>query len=422
MRRHLLLAALLLMPGAVCLAQAPGRMEQVVQSFTGNGSFAGSILVARGDDVLFDKRYGTVPRRQAVASLTKQFTAAAILLLEERGRLRTDDPVKKYFPNAPAAWDGMTIFHLLTHTGGFVGLQSPPEQRGAPPAGTTAPATVAEFIGRLMERPLVTLPGETFSYTNSGYFVLSDIIERLSGQSYERFVTDNLLAPLKLMDTGLDPATAKTMSPNALAPAPNGAAGFSTTAADLFRWQRALYGGRVLSAASLQKMTTPFKGDYGLGIYVRTVDGRLAYTHGGGAPAFANLTYFPDRQVSVVVIGSIPTAPAPEVAAYLGALAHGGTVTLASERKYITLPLTVLERYVGVYELGARVPVVLDGQNLALGDGPQKTRLLAESETTFYLEGTNLRVEFVRDASGSVVEMVMHQGTRQDRAKRVAPM
>ena len=420
MRRHLLLASLLLLPGTVCLAQAPARMEQVVQSFTSNGSFTGSILVARRDDVLFDKQYGTVPKRQAVASLTKQFTAAAVLLLEERGRLRLDDPVKKHLPNAPAAWDGMTIFHLLTHTAGFPGLQTPPELRSAPaPPGTATPATVTEFINGMIERPLVARPGETFSYTNTGYFILSDIIERLSGQSYERFVTDNLLAPLKLMNTGLDPAAAKTMSPNSLAPAPNAAAGFSTTPADLLRWQRALYGGKVLSAASLRKMTTPFKGDYGLGIYIRTVDGRLAYTHGGGAPAFANLTYFPDRQVSVVVLGSIATAPAPEVAAYLGTLAHGGTVTLASERKYITLPLRVLERYVGVYELGARVPIVLDGMTLAFGDGPQKTRLLAESETVFYLEGTNLRVEFVRDASGAVVEMVMHQGTRQDRAKRV---
>jgi CubicO group peptidase (beta-lactamase class C family) len=420
MRRHLLLASLLLVQGAVCLAQDRARMDQVVQSFTGNGSFSGSILVARGDDVLFDRRYGTVPRRQAVASLTKQFTAAAVLLLEERGRLRLDDPLKKHLPSAPAAWDGMTIFHLLTHTAGFVGLQTPPDLRGAPPPpGTAPPATVPEFIARLMERPLVTRPGETFSYTNSGYFILSDIIERLSGQSYERFVTDNILAPLKLTDTGLDPAAAKAMSPNALAVAPNAAAGFSTTPADLLRWQRALYGGKVLSAASLRKMTTPFKGDYGLGIYIRTVDGRLAYTHGGGAPAFANLTYFPDRQVSVVVLGSIATAPAPEIAASLATLAHGGAVTLASERKYITLPASVLERYVGVYELGGRVPVVLDGMTLAFGDGPQKTRLLAESETTFYLEGMNIKVEFVRDASGAVVEMVMHQGTRQDRAKRV---
>ena len=419
--RRLLLASLLLMQGAVCLAQDRARMDQVVRSFAGNGgSFSGSILVARGDDVLFDRRYGTVPRRQAVASLTKQFTAAAVLLLEERGRLHLDDPVKNHLPNTPAAWDGMTIFHLLTHTAGFPGLQTPPELRTPPPPpGTAGPATVREFIARLMERPLLTRPGETFSYTNSGYFILSDIIERVSGQSYERFLTGNLLAPLKLTNTGLDPAAAKAMSPNALAVAPNAAAGFSTTPADLLRWQRALYGGKVLSAASLRKMTTPFKGDYGLGIYIQTVDGRLAYTHGGGAPAFANLTYFPDRQVSVVVLGSIATAPAPEIAAYLATLAHGGTVTLASERKYITLPLSVLERYVGVYELGGRWPIVLDGMNLAFGDGPGKTRLLAESETTFYLEGMNIKVEFVRDATGAVVEMVMHQGTRQERAKRV---
>jgi CubicO group peptidase (beta-lactamase class C family) len=271
-----------------------------------------------------------------------------------------------------------------------------------------------------MERPLVTPPGEAFSYTNTGYFILGHLIERLSGESYERFIAANILTPLGLKETGPDPAASAVMAPNAVTVTPNGAAGFSSTTADLARWQRGLYGGKVVSAASLRKMTTPFKGDYGLGIYVRTVDGRRVYTHGGGAPAFANLTWYPDSQISVVVLGSIPTAPSPEIAAHLGALAHGGTVTLASERKYITLPADVLARYAGVYELGGPIVIVVDGNRLAMGGGPQKTALLAESETSFYLEGTNLRVEFVRDASGAVTEMVMHQGTRQERARRVA--
>jgi CubicO group peptidase (beta-lactamase class C family) len=333
---------LLLASAATCLAQEtrtdPARMEQVVQSFFPNGAFAGSILVARGDEVVYQKGSG----RLSVASLTKQFTAAAILLLEERGKLRIDDPVATHLPSAPASWEGMTIFHLLTHTAGFAGLQTPPAQRANPMTGVS---TAAEFIARLVERPLLTRPGEMFSYTNSGYFILGHLIERLSGQSYEHFIADNILTPVGLKDTGLDPAAAKAMSPNSLAVTPNAAAGFSTTAADLVRWQRALYGGTVISAASLKKMTASYnKGDYGLGIYVRMVDGRLAMTHGGGAPAFANLTWFPDRQISVVVLSSVATTPAPEIGAFLGALAHGSPVTLASERKGITLPPDVLAR------------------------------------------------------------------------------
>ena len=165
-------------------------------------------------------------------------------------------------------------------------------------------------------------------------------------------------------------------------------------------------------------MTTPFKGDYGLGLYVRTVDGRRIMTHGGGAPAFANLTWFPDREISVVVLGSVPTVAAPEIAAFLGTLAHGGTVTLASERKAIQLPPDVLARYAGVYEGGGSITIAVDGNQLAMVSGANKTPLLAESETSFYISNTNLRVEFIRDATGAVTEMVVQQGTHQERARR----
>ena len=131
------------------------------------------------------------------------------------------------------------------------------------------------------------------------------------------------------------------MTPNGLVNAsyatdrivPNTAAGLYSTTEDLMRWQNGLYGGEVISKASLQNMTTPFKGDYGLGVYIRTVDGRRAATHGGGVPPFANLTYFFDRGVSVVVLGNLSVAPSAEIAGYLGALAHGDTVQLMSEKK-----------------------------------------------------------------------------------------
>ncbi len=112
----------------VCLAQDTARMEHVVQSYMSSGTFAGSVLVAHGSDVIVSKGYGlanvewnipsTPSARFKVASITKQFTAAAILLLEERGRLKVDDLVKTHLPDAPAAWDRITLFHLLTHTAG----------------------------------------------------------------------------------------------------------------------------------------------------------------------------------------------------------------------------------------------------------------------------------------------------------------
>src|SRR5687768_14862104 len=388
----------------VCLAQDTARMDQIVRSYVTNGTFTGSVLVARGSDVLVSKAYGlanvewnvpaTPGTRFKIASITKQFTAAAILLLEERGKLKLDDLVKTHLPEAPPAWDRITLFHLLTHTAGFPGLQSPI---------TSPDGTVAGYVTALMQRPLESQPGERFSYTNAGYFVLGHLIQKLTGQSYEAFLRDNLFTPLGMKDTVLDTPAAiarragsYTVTPNGLVNAsyasdrvlPNSAAGFYSTTEDLLRWQNALYGGRVVSKASLQKMTTPFKGDYGLGVYIRTIDGRRIATHGGGVPPFANLTYFLERGISVVVLGNISTSPSAEIAAYLGALAHGDTITLMSERKAITLAPAVLARYVGVYEFapGQVFTVSVSGEQLAMTfAGANPALLPAESETRFFV-------------------------------------
>jgi CubicO group peptidase (beta-lactamase class C family) len=439
---------------SVCLGQQgvppdAARMEQVVQSYVKAGTFAGSVIVARGGDVIISKGYGLanvewrVPSSPAarfkVASLTKQFTAAAILLLEERGRLKIDDLVKTHLPDAPAAWERMTLFHLLTHTAGFPGLQSPPDRRQPPVE--SADGTVAAFVTALMQRPLESPPGERFNYTNSGYFVLGHLIQQISGQTYETFIRENILAPLDMKDTGLDSASAVierraasyTRTPNGLVHTPitpsdrvipNTAAGMYSTTEDLLRWQIALYGGKVLSAASLQKMTTPFKGDYGLGVYVRTIDGRRAATHGGGAPPYANLTYFFDRGVSVIVLGNVNVAPAAELAAYLGALAHGDTVQLLSEKKAIVLPAATLARYAGVYQFGngQTMSFAVTGEQLAIqppGNAGPPVALFAESETRFFSRDFPLVFEFVRDGTGTATEVVLVQGTRQERLSRV---
>ena len=124
---------------SVCKAQDTVRMEQIIQSQVTAKRFMGSVLVVRGDTVLLDKGYGyanlewQIPdspeAKFRLGSITKQFTAASILLLEERGKLKTDDPVKKYMPDAPAAWDKITIYNLLTHTSGIPSFTGFPDYR-----------------------------------------------------------------------------------------------------------------------------------------------------------------------------------------------------------------------------------------------------------------------------------------------------
>jgi CubicO group peptidase (beta-lactamase class C family) len=444
MHRIAVLTLTLLGAASAGFAQDTARMDAVVQSFVSNGTFSGAVLVARGSDVVFSKGYGLarVERKSAnsaatrfrVASITKQFTAAAILMLAERGRLTLDDPVKKHLPNAPASWDAMTILHLLSHTAGFQGLATPPPAR----VPIESPDRSLEgFVTAAMTHALEFAPGGTFNYTNSGYFVLGHLIEKLSGRSYERFIQEDILTPLGLKDTGLASAANVdtyarfyNASPNGPVESelpdrvvPNSAAGFYSTAEDLLRWQTALYGGKVISLSSLEKMTTRGKGDYGLGVYVRSVAGLKVFNHGGGAPAFANLSYFPDSRTSVAVLGNINVSPGHELAALLGTLAHGQPVTLASERKTIALPADVLAKYAGVYQGdgGQTFVVAIEGAQLAVGPGGQQRSvpLRAESETRFFIRELNIQVEFVRDAGGAVTELIVHQGGGQVRAKRI---
>jgi CubicO group peptidase (beta-lactamase class C family) len=194
-----------------CLAQnANSRMDQIVQSYVSNKQFMGSVLVAHGNDVLFSKGYGSanlewdIPDSPStkfrLGSVTKQFTAASILLLEERGKLKVEDPVKKYLPDAPAAWDKMTIFHVLTHTAGIPNFTSFPEYASLEPF----PTTPEKLVGRFRDKPLDFQPGENWSYSNSGYILLGYLIEKISGESYEKFVQENIFSPLGMKDSGYD--------------------------------------------------------------------------------------------------------------------------------------------------------------------------------------------------------------------------
>src|SRR5580658_30453 len=151
--------ALFAMAGLFSLAQDPARMDQVVQSFVAN-HFMGSVLVARGDKVLFSKGYGfanlewdipnTPDTKFRIGSVTKQFTAVLILKLEEQGKLSVNDPVKNYIADAPAAWDNITLFHLLTHTSGLPDFTNLPDY----PKLQTLPTTATQIMSRFRDRPL----------------------------------------------------------------------------------------------------------------------------------------------------------------------------------------------------------------------------------------------------------------------------
>ncbi len=426
---------------AWCPAQDTGRMEEVIQSYVSSKAFMGSVLVARGHDVLLSKGYGwanlewDIPdspsTKYRLGSITKQFTAASILLLEERGKLKVEDPVKKYMPDAPAAWDRITIFNLLTHTSGIPNFTNLPEYRKMEPFPSTAVETVAVF----RDKPLDFQPGEKWNYSNSGYLLLGYLIEKISGESYEKFVQENIFTPLGMQDSGYDSNSAVIAHRAAgYAPGPKGmvnagfinmtvphaAGGLYSTTGDLLRWEQGLFGGRLLSAASLQKMTTPFKNDYAFGVGVSQQNGRKRISHNGGIEGFNTfLAYYPDDHVTVVVLANLNGSAPDELGTKLGALVHGDAVVLPSERKQITVSREILAKYAGTYEMAPalNVTITLDGDQLmAQLTGQGKNPIFPESEKSFFLKAVDAQIEFGQDEKGAF--LVLHQGGRDQKASR----
>ncbi len=441
MLRHMLV--ILMLTGACAARDDVARMDQVVRSYVLANQFMGSVAVVRDDKVLLDKGYGsanleweipaTPTTKFRLGSVTKQFTAACILLLEERGKLSVDDPVRKHMPDAPAAWEGITIYHLLTHTSGIPSFTGFPDYRSTEAISTTPEKLVARF----RDKPLEFTPGEKWSYSNSGYVLLGYLSEKISGQSYADFVRENIFEPLGMADSGYDSNTAIILRrASGYAPGPKGptnagyidmsipyAAGalYSTTR-DLVRWEQGLFGGKIIRPSSLQKMTTPVKNNYAFGLGLRTVNGHKVIDHGGGIEGFnTHLAYYPDSRLIVVVLGNL-NGPAPsDIASKLGAVAHGETVILPSERREVSVPAKLLAEYAGTYEVSPefKIVVTVEGNQLMTqATGQPKFPLFAESETKFFLKVVDAQVEFVRGANGEITHLILHQGGRDTKASR----
>jgi CubicO group peptidase (beta-lactamase class C family) len=426
-------------------AQDTARMDAVVRSYADAKTFMGSVLVARDGNVLFSKSYGsanleweipnTPTTKFRLGSITKQFTAASILLLEQSGKLKTDDLVKVYLPDAPAAWGEIKIFHLLTHTSGIPNFTSFPDYKKMEPFATSTADVVATFRGK----PLEFAPGERMNYSNSGYVLLGYLIEKISGQSYEQFVKENIFTPLGMKDSGYDSnsaviarrASGYTPGPGGPVNAgfihmsiPHGAGALYSTTEDLLRWEQGLFGGKLLSAASLKKMTTPFKSDYAFGLFVQTSDGNQRISHGGGIEGFnTSLAYYPASKVVTIALSNLNGAAPDQITAQLGQIANGGAVVLTSERKEITLPRETLAPLVGTYDLAPQIKIMvtLDGNQLMTQlSGQPKIPLFADSETSFFVKVVDAQFTFEKDARGAVTAVVLHQGGRDQRAPRVS--
>lgn len=308
----------------------PPLTEQLASYMSGleaNLSFTGSVLVARRGEILLNRGYGFADRQKQIrnaadttfriASITKQFTATAILLLQARGKLNVQDRACNYLPTCPPGWRTITLHQLLTHTSG---IPSYKDLEGYP-AFRATPAAPSDLMNTFSDLPLAFAPGSQYSYSNSGYVVLGRIIETVAGTTFEGFVEDNILAPLGMSDAGvLDlPANLALGYANSfdLQPAATSdpsveyaAGGLYSTAEDLYRFDRALFSGDLLPPALLDRMVTAYEFipdsgglSYGYGCQVKDMDGHRLVGHSGLLEGYSAMNmYFPDDQVAVILL------------------------------------------------------------------------------------------------------------------------
>lgn len=406
--------------------------------------FSGSVLVAKGDQVLFAKGYGlanvehdvpnTPKTKFRLGSITKQFTAMAILILQEQGKLSVDDLISKHVDGCPDAWKDVTIHHLLTHTSGIPSFTSLPGYGASMPL----PSSPKQTLDRVRDMPLEFTPGEKFVYSNSGYVLLGRIIEKVSGKPYEHFLPEIIFEPLGMKDTGYD-FPAKIVPHRAagyrrigdqLANAafldmtiPHAAGALYSTVEDLHRWSVALDEGKLISSGAYEKMHTPAKGSYAYGWIVDKQFEKTRVGHGGGINGFSTyIARIPEEKLCVVVLSNVEGAASGTLGMDLGAIALGEKYTLPRERKFITVDGKVLDALVGEYELrpGFVLTISRDGERLigqATGQG--KLQFRAESETIFFNQEAEAEVEFVKDDERKVTKLILRQGGRETEGKRV---
>lgn len=445
MRR--LAAALLMVSGLATGARAgetTTSFEDYMKASVEVSHFSGSVLVSKEGKTLFAHGYGlaniehqvpnTTRTKFRLGSITKQFTAMAILILQERGKLKVEDPVGKYLDDAPKAWEGVTIHHLLTHTGGVPSYTDDPAYRKK----MMMPETVKSMIARFRDRPLDFKPGEKFHYSNSGYFLLGAIIEKLSGKSYEAFLKEAIFDPLGMKDTGYDRAatvlpgraSGYTLGKDGPVNAeyldmsqPYAAGSLYSTVEDLARWDRALADGKLISKDAYAKMYTPAKNNYAYGWVVTTAKGRKEIQHGGGINGFVTqILRYPDEKVCVVVLCNILPANPGRIARDLAAIAFGEPCELPKARKVASVDPKVFDAYVGKYQLEPKVMATVSRDRdrilLEVTDQP-RIEMFPESETVFFLKVVDATITFEKDEKGRVNALVIHQGGRDVKAKRL---
>ena len=421
------------------------KLDTILSTYAHLHKFNGSVLVAKKSIILLNKGYGY--RNAAgkivndentiyqLGSITKQFTAAIILKLQEEKKLSVQDKLSKYFPAYPKG-DSITIEQLLTHTSGIYNYTQNGDFMSKE---VTNPANREKIMALFKDKPLDFSPGTGWNYSNSGYSLLGYIIEIVTRKPYEEIVRKYLFTPLQMTHSGFDFTHLKSTEKatgyfkldnlNA-APAPTvdssvsfSAGAIYSTTGDLYRWHNALLTNTILTKAQQEKAYTPVRNKYGYGWDIDSLEGKRRVGHGGGIHGFiTNIARVPEDDVCIVLLSNASDQTLEEITSTIFNVLYNKPYELPKERTIIKIPEETLKQYIGEYEVRPDLHVVMsikEGDLIALPTGQSELVIHAEKEDFFFVKEQDIQVEFTRNDKKEVTGFILHQGGANIPCKKI---
>jgi CubicO group peptidase (beta-lactamase class C family) len=419
-----------------------------------------AVLVAQNGKIILEAGFGfadvekgvpvSTETRFRIGSVTKQFTAAAILKLVEAGKLSLSDPLSKFIPDFPRG-NEVTIHQLLTHTSGIESYTGKPDFMDR----VTEPVELKTLVEEIKGYSYDFDPGTSWMYNNSGYMLLGYIIEQVSGQSYGEFLQEQLFSPLGMDNTGIylnskppeNEAMGYTYEEGEFEKAINwdmtwaGSAGaLYSTVGDMFLWNEGFFGGKVLKAESMEAALSPVVvtdssslamlggAGYGYGIAMSKHRGLTEISHSGGLHGFVSyLSRYPEDEMTITILSNCSSSPS-----YLNPTQNSHSIAeyflwekMDPQETYKASEAKVenLEDYLGHYEYpgGAMMEVSMeDGHLFAQLTGQPKFEIYPGKEDVFFWKVVEAQITFRRDETGAVTHGLHKQGGQEFEVPKTA--
>lgn len=439
-----------------------GAVDRYLSIRAEMGRFSGAALIAQDGKIILRKGYGfadvekripyTPETQHEVASISKMFTAMAALKLRDQGKLQLTDSICKYLEGCPEIWQPVTVQHLMRHTSGIPDYEEKLELASDKYLEfMTKPNASARIFEDAKKLPLDFKPGEKFHYSNTGYVILSYIVQKAAGKPFEEFVTKTILQPAGMKSSGVfGYGTPKNLAhgythgdigwEKTLAGAPltgghlkkipqlplkplAGEANLYTTVDDLYRWSQVMDGSKLVPAEEVAEVFTPGLENYGYGWFIDRGFERKRMSHTGGLPGYiSDFVKFPDDKITIILFSNLYTARLGRIRRDVTAIVLGKPYDLPVRGKVIKLTAEQIAKLEGDYKM-------TDGAVLTIRNAPDyltaeikgryQAGLIPLSPTEFYMPLADGKAIFTLDANGRAAKVNMRYSGEDHLGERV---